>query len=80
MIGKHVTKARRDWHHWVDSDHGLAALLFFLVLYGFIIYPLAGENGKTDTLAASSFPSSCSSVCSPRHNTRGPAWAWWCWL
>ena len=55
MIGKHVTKARRDWHHWVYSDHGLAALLFFLVLYGFIIYPLAGENGKTDTLAASSF-------------------------
>jgi hypothetical protein len=55
MIGRHVTKARRGWHHWVDSDHGLAALLFFLVLYGFIIYPLAGENGKSDTLAASSF-------------------------
>jgi hypothetical protein len=55
MIGKHVTKARRNWHQWVDSDHGLAALLFFLVLYGFIIYPLAGQAGKTNTLAASSF-------------------------
>lgn len=55
MIGKHVTKARRSWHQWVDSDHGLAALLFFLVLYGFIIYPLAGQAGKTNTIAASSF-------------------------
>jgi hypothetical protein len=55
MIGQHVTRARHGWHQWVDSDHGLAALLFFLVLYGFINYPLAGENGKTDTLAASSF-------------------------
>ena len=45
MIGQHVTRARHGWHQWVDSDHGLAALLFFLVLYGFIIYPLAGENG-----------------------------------
>lgn len=55
MIRKHVSKARQDWHRWVDSDHSLAALLFFLVLYGFFIYPLAGEDGKTDTLAAWSF-------------------------
>lgn len=55
MIGKHVTKARHGWRKWVNSDHGLAALLFFLVLYGFIIYPLAGNAGKTDTVAASSF-------------------------
>lgn len=55
MIHKHVTKARQGWHHWVDSDNSLAALLFFLVLYGFVIYPLAGKDGKTDALAASSF-------------------------
>lgn len=55
MIGQQVSRTRSGWHRWVDSDHSLAALLFFLVLYGFIIYPLAGENGKTDTLAASSF-------------------------
>jgi hypothetical protein len=55
MIGKHVSKVRRNWHRWVDSDHSLAALLFFLILYGFIIYPLAGKDGKTDTLAAWSF-------------------------
>lgn len=55
MISKQVSKARHGWRRWVNSDHGLAALLFFLVLYGFIIYPLAGEDGKTDTLAASSF-------------------------
>lgn len=55
MIGKHVTRARHGWRKWVNSDHGLAALLFFLVLYGFIIYPLAGGAGKTDSLAALAF-------------------------
>ena len=55
MIRKHVTKARQGWRRWVDSDNSLTALLFFLVLYGFIIYPLAGKDGKTDTLAALSF-------------------------
>lgn len=55
MIHKHVTKARQGWHRWADSDNSLAALLIFLVLYGFFIYPLAGEDGKTDTLAAWSF-------------------------
>lgn len=55
MIGKHIHNARQGWHRWVDSDNSLAALLFFLVLYGFFIYPLAGADGKTDALAASSF-------------------------
>lgn len=55
MIRHHVARARQGWHRWVDSDHSLAALLFFLVLYGFIIYPLAGAQGKTDTLAAVAF-------------------------
>lgn len=55
MIHKHVKRAREGWHTWVDSDNSLAALLFFLILYGFFIYPLAGEDGKTDTLAAWSF-------------------------
>ena len=55
MIRKHLHKARQGWHAWVDSDNGLAALLFFLIVYGFFVYPLAGEDGKTDTLAALSF-------------------------
>lgn len=55
MIHRHVDRARKGWHRWVDSDHSLAALLFFLVLYGFIIYPLAGEEGKNDTRTAVSF-------------------------
>lgn len=55
MIHRHVDRARKGWHRWIDSDHSLAALLFFLVLYGFIIYPLAGTQGKTDTLAAVAF-------------------------
>jgi len=55
MIRRQVSKVRRDWHRWIDSDHSLAALLFFLVLYGFIIYPLAGSQGRADTLAAWSF-------------------------
>ena len=55
MIRKHVKNAREGWHRWADSDHSLAALLFFLVVYGFFVYPLAGEDGKTEPLAASSF-------------------------
>jgi len=55
MIRKHIHKARQGWHAWVDSDNGLAALLFFLIVYGFFVYPLAGEDGKTNTLAAWSF-------------------------
>lgn len=55
MIRRHVNKARQGWRKWVNSDYSLAALLFFLVLYGFIIYPLAGTDGKTNTLAALSF-------------------------
>ena len=55
MIRKHIHRARQGWHAWVDSDNSLAALLFFLILYGFFVYPLAGEDGKTDTLAAWSF-------------------------
>jgi hypothetical protein len=55
MIRKHVRRAREGWHKWVDSDNSLAALLFFLIIYGFFIYPLAGEDGKTEPLAAWSF-------------------------
>lgn len=55
MIRKHVAKARQGWHDWIDSDTSLAALLFFLVLYGFIVYPMAGEEGRTEPLAAWSF-------------------------
>lgn len=33
----------------------MAALLFFVILYGFIIYPLTGSQGRADTLAAWSF-------------------------
>ena len=55
MIRGHVAKARRGWHKWADSDHSLAALLFFLVLYGFFVYPLAGQDGRSEPLAASSF-------------------------
>ena len=55
MIHKHITKARQGWHRWVDSDTSLAALLFFLVLYGFFVYPLAASDGRTNTMAALSF-------------------------
>lgn len=47
MIHKHISTARKGWHSWVDSDHSLAGLLFFLILYAFIIYPLAGEEART---------------------------------
>jgi hypothetical protein len=39
----------------VDSDHSLAALLFCLVLYGFIIYPLARDDGRASALVALAF-------------------------
>ena len=42
MISKHLGKARRRWLWFANSDHGLAALLIFLVLYIFIVYPLLG--------------------------------------
>ena len=54
-MNKHVDRARQGWRRWVDSDNSLAALLFFLVLYGFFVYPLAGEDGRIGPLAASSF-------------------------
>ena len=54
-MNRRVNRAREGWHRWVDSDNSLAALLFFLVLYGFIIYPLAGKDGRTAPLAALSF-------------------------
>lgn len=54
-MNKHVDRARQGWRKWVDSDHSLAALLFFLVLYGFVIYPLAGRDGRTEPVAAVSF-------------------------
>ena len=55
MIRKHVARAHEGWQRWTDSDHSLAALLFFLVIYGFVVYPLAGEDGRTEPLAATSF-------------------------
>lgn len=42
MIGKHLKNAGHKWSWYADSDRGLAALLIFLVLYIFIIYPLFG--------------------------------------
>lgn len=47
MTHKHISTARKGLHSWLDSDHSLAALLFFLILYAFIIYPLAGEEART---------------------------------
>ena len=54
-MNKHVDRARQGWRKWVDSDNSLAALLFFLVIYGFFIYPLAGKDGRTEPIAAWSF-------------------------
>lgn len=54
-MNKHVDRARQGWRKWVDSDNSLAALLFFLVVYGFFIYPLAGRDGRTEPVAAWSF-------------------------
>lgn len=54
-MNKHVDRARQGWRQWVDSDNSLAALLFFLVVYGFFIYPLAGRDGRTEPIAAWSF-------------------------
>ncbi len=50
-----LIKARQDWREWVNTDHGLAALLLVLVAYGFIIYPLACAKDTTNPLAASAF-------------------------
>ncbi len=47
MIKKQVVKAGQKWRWFIDSDRGLAALLFFLVLYVFIIYPLLGGDSMT---------------------------------
>lgn len=54
-MNRHVDRARQGWRKWVDSDNSLAALLFFLVVYGFFIYPLAGRDGRTEPVAAWSF-------------------------
>jgi hypothetical protein len=50
-----LIKARQDWREWVNTDHGLAALLLVLVAYGFIIYPLACAKDTANPLAASAF-------------------------
>lgn len=55
MIGKHVASAHRRWEFWSNSDHSLAALLLFLVLYVFVLYPLTGTEESFDTVAALSF-------------------------
>jgi len=54
-MNRHVDRARQGWRKLIDSDHSLAALFFFLVLYGFFIYPLAGKDGRTEPIAAWSF-------------------------
>jgi len=54
-VNKHVDRARQGWRKWVDSDHSLAALLLFLIVYGFLIYPLAGQDGRAEPVAAWSF-------------------------
>jgi hypothetical protein len=54
-VNRHIDRARQGWRKWVDSDNSLAALLFFLVIYGFFIYPLAGKDGRTEPIAAWSF-------------------------
>jgi hypothetical protein len=54
-VKRHVERARQGWRKWIDSDNSLAALLFFLVVYGFFIYPLAGRDGRTEPIAAWSF-------------------------
>ena len=50
-----LIKARQGWREWVNTDHGLAALLLVLVAYGFIIYPLACAKDTANPLAASAF-------------------------
>jgi hypothetical protein len=55
MIRRHLSSARQSWHSWLDSDHSLAALLFFLVLYSFIVYPLTGEEARTHPATTVSF-------------------------
>lgn len=40
MIRHHLRKAHGKLRWYVDSDHGLAALLGFLVVFIFVIYPL----------------------------------------
>ena len=55
MTHRPLVKARQGWRIWVDSDRGLAALLLFLVAYGFFIYPLACAKETTNPLAASAF-------------------------
>lgn len=42
MIRHRLIKAGRKWLWFADSDRGLAALLVFLTLYIFIVYPLLG--------------------------------------
>ncbi|MFM8459313.1 MAG: hypothetical protein ACKOB0_10275, partial [Chthoniobacterales bacterium] len=54
-MNRHVDRARQGWRKWVDSDNSLAALLFFLIAYGFFIYPMAGRDGRTGPVAAWSF-------------------------
>ena len=55
MTQRQGGKAHPGRFRWVNSDHVLAALLFFLVLYGFVIYPLAGTEGRANIFAALSF-------------------------
>lgn len=44
MIGRKLRSAHKRWRWYADSDRGLAALLVFLVLYIFVIYPLFSSD------------------------------------
>jgi hypothetical protein len=55
MIRRSARAARRGWHFWTNSDHSLAALLAFLVVYLFFVYPLGSQEERIDTLGAVSF-------------------------
>lgn len=55
MIRRSVHAARRGWEYWTNSDHSLAALLLFLVVYVFFVYPFYGYTERLDTLGAIAF-------------------------
>jgi hypothetical protein len=55
MIGKHLIHVSRKWKWLGNSDYGLAALLFLLVLYIFFIYPLLGGDAFSGGWVSVSF-------------------------
>jgi hypothetical protein len=55
MIRRSVHAARRGWDFWTNSDHSLAALLLFLLVYLFLLYPLYNREEGLETIGAVSF-------------------------